>query len=100
MNDGFAEDGFRRGVPMLPRPKSEAWLICALKHKYRDCAQLEKRSGNDHSPDSLKSELAAYLGAMPSREELCQFVEDRRIDGQMIDMESFSLFRDSLLKVI
>lgn len=100
MHDGFAEDGFDRGVPMLPRPKSEAWLICALKHEYRNCAQLEQRSGNDHSPDSLKKELEAHLGAIPSREELCEFVEDRRIDCRRIDMESFSRFRDTLLKFI
>lgn len=29
MLDGFAEEGFERGVPMVPKPKSEAWLLCA-----------------------------------------------------------------------
>ena len=28
MLDGFAEEGFARGVPMIPKPTSEAWLLC------------------------------------------------------------------------
>jgi len=44
-----------RGVAMIPKPKSEAWLLCALKNKpYESCEKLEDRSGNDDSPNSLK----------------------------------------------
>ncbi len=31
MVKGFVCEGFDSGVPMLPNPKSEAWLLCALK---------------------------------------------------------------------
>ena len=39
MLDGFDEEKFSKGVPMIPKPKSEAWLICALKkHAYQNSA--------------------------------------------------------------
>ena len=55
---GFQQAGFDRGVPMVPKPKSEAWLLCALKENpYQHCASLEDESGNDASPNSLKKQL-------------------------------------------
>jgi len=98
---GFADEGFRRGVPMIPKPKSEAWIICAVKDTpYQGCGVLENRSGNDHSPRSLKRELAQILGGLPSRRELCGLVQDGSIDGDQIDMPSFVAFRDALLAAL
>jgi hypothetical protein len=78
MLDGFEEEGFDKGVPMLPKPKSEAWLICALKKRpYQDCNDLEDRSGNDKSPKSLKKELAKLLGEEVTPELLCDKVQAR-----------------------
>ena len=85
---------------MIPKPKSEAWVICAVKNKYSSCDALEDRSGNDDSPNSLKDELANHLGSLPNREELCQMVEDRVIDIQEIKMPSFIAFRERLEEVI
>ncbi len=34
IEDGFGEAGFDYGVPMIPKPKSEAWLLCAF-HGYQ-----------------------------------------------------------------
>ncbi len=43
---GFMEEGFARGVAMIPRPTSEAWLLCALKERpYEQCEALEERPG-------------------------------------------------------
>ena len=100
MLDGFARDGFRRGVPMLPNPKSEAWLLCAVKKQYRNCASLEERSGKDDSPHSLKKEVERHFGHRPSREQLCQMVTDGKIDAHRIDMPSFRAFTDRLDDVI
>lgn len=98
---GFAEEGFSNGVPMIPKPKSEAWLICALKRNpYRGCDALEDRSGNDNSPNSLKAELARLLKGSPSRESLCQLVQDRTVDIDRIKMPSFLAFRSRLEEVI
>ncbi len=97
MAQGFDDEGYKRGVPMVPKPKSEAWIICAVKaNPYQGCAALEGRSGNDKSPDSLKDELARILNGAPTREELCKMVDDRTIDIKRIDMRSFTAFRDAL----
>jgi len=99
MLDGFAEEGFLRGVPMIPKPKSEAWIICALKaDPYVGCDPLEDRSGNDRSPNSLKGELERLLGEPATRELLLSKIEDGSIDCHRITMPSFLSFRASLKK--
>ena len=101
MLDGFAEENFSRGVPMIPKPKSEAWIICALKARpYVDCESLEERSGNDDSPNSLKKELERILGEPATRERLLTRIEDGSIDCHRIGMTSFRLFRERLEQVL
>ncbi len=101
MIDGFNEQGFATGVPMIPKPKSEAWLLCALRdNPYQNCAALEKRSGNDNSPNSLKDELKDWLGYSPSRVDLCEMVNDKRVDVHRIDMPSFKAFKERLDEVL
>jgi hypothetical protein len=101
MLDGFAQEGFAKGVPMIPKPKSEAWVLCALKHpSYRGCEALEDRSGNDDSPKALKKELAEILGGADVRESLCVMLRSRRINIDRIKMPSFAAFRSRLLEVV
>lgn len=50
---GFLEAKFSNGVPAVPVPKSEAWLICCLSHI--NCDQIEQ------SKDDLKEMLEAML---------------------------------------
>jgi len=101
MLDGFAEEGFSRGVPMIPKPKSEAWIICALKaDPYVGCDPLEERSGNDRSPNSLKGELERLLGEPATRELLLSKIEDGSIDCHRNTMPSFLSFRRRLEEVI
>lgn len=96
MQDGFASANYAElGVPMLAKPKSEAWLICAVKAQpYQHCAALEQRSGNDDSPHALKAELAQLIGDT-SALALTQLVHDGRIDPARIDMPSFNRFKQS-----
>lgn len=97
MEDGFRIAGCSTGVPMLPRPKSEAWLLCALKAQpYQHCAALEDASGNDDSPNSLKIKLDALIGHKAGAEEQAQWVKDGRIDPDRLDMPSFLIFRKHL----
>lgn len=101
MADGFVEERFSRGVPMIPKPKSEAWIICAVKaNPYQSCEELENRSGNDDSPNSLKRELRDILEDKPTRDSLNSMVSDRRIDFRQIDMTSLNSFRERLEEVI
>jgi len=107
MLDGFRVENFGRGVPMIPKPKSEAWLICALKDATpQQAAKLENRSGNDDSPNPLKQELHAHLkkrypkNPAHDRERLNGLVQDGTIDHQKICMPSFIAFCDDLAKAI
>ncbi len=101
MMRGFEQEGFATGVPMIPKPKSEAWFLCALKtDPYQGCAALEDRSGNDKSPNSLKGELKEQLGHVASREELCEVVNNQTVDIDRIDMPSFHAFRTRLEEVV
>ncbi len=98
---GFSDEGFDRGVPMIPKPKSEAWIICSVKNnQYQGCGALENRSGNDKSPNSLKDELAEILDGRHSREQLCEMVNNGTIDSNRINMPSFLAFKQALLDLL
>jgi hypothetical protein len=85
---------------MIPKPKSEAWLICALKkNAYQNCQVLEDRSGNDKSPKSLKKELQAILSEEISASLLCEKVL-KSVNIDKIRMLSFKAFRDRLEQVL
>jgi hypothetical protein len=101
MQDGFASANYAElGVPMLAKPKSEAWLICALKSQpYQQCDALEQRSGNDNSPNSLKTELAALVEDT-SAPALAELVSTGRIAPKFIDMPSFNVFKQKFSQAI
>ena len=91
---GFAASGYDRGVPMLPKPKSEAWLLCAVQeHAYQNCIQFESISGNDHSPNSAKKQLDTAMSESGKTYEAPDMVVDGRISPEKIDMPSFNAFR-------
>ena len=98
MHRGFALVGCDTGVPMVPRPKSEAWLLCALQPPaYANCASLEDASGNDASVNSLKRQLAAVCGGEePSAEEQAEWVKTGAVDPLRIDMPSLNAFKQAL----
>lgn len=100
MLDGFAAESFGKGVPMIPKPKSEAWLICAWRnHPYSGCEALEERSGNDRSPKNLKDELQELLDVEVTADSLrCKV--DESFDIDRIRMPSFKVFRDRLGEAI
>ncbi len=101
MLDGFAVEGLTTGVPILPKPKSEAWWLCALRNGYRDCQPLEDESGNDASPNSLKSQIEAHLGEPATRKLLNNKIDDGGIDIDRIkDMPSMMTFKDRLKEVL
>lgn len=93
---GFKLVDYACGVPMVPRPKSEAWLLCAIRPPaYEHCAHLEEASGNDNSPNDLKSQLAALMGLAGAQAQ-AQWVLDGHVDIGRIDMPSFNAFRSEL----
>ncbi len=86
---------------MLPKPKSEAWLICGLQDALSyNCEQLEERSGNDASPNSLKGELRRLIGDVDLPTLFAEAFSEGRIDTDRIAMPSFAAFRTRLEEVI
>jgi hypothetical protein len=100
MLDGFAVEELITGVPILPKPKSEAWWLCALRDGYQNCQQLEDESGNDASPNSLKSQIEACLGEPATRFLLNDKIDTGEIDIDRIDMNSLNEFKKRLNEVL
>jgi hypothetical protein len=99
MQEGFEASEFASGVPMVPRPKSEAWMLCGLLRREdaaRDCIWLEEEAGNDASPHSLKARLARHLGYEPTAEQQVELVSSAQISPEQIDLPSFLAFREEL----
>ena len=98
IENGFKIEKFDRGIAMIPKPKSEAWLICALKEKpYENCHSLEERSGNDDSPNNLKDELESF-GL--SSDEINEMIQNGKIDINKIAMPSFDCFIKRLRELL
>ena len=88
--------------PMVPKPKSEAWLLCALQNSYHNCESLEALPGNDKSPKSAKQALSRVIGcgARESiRECLVRFIENEDISPCQIKMPSLELHKQYLKEV-
>jgi hypothetical protein len=102
IEDGFRAEAFEHGVPMIPKPKSEVWLLCALKDQsYQGCALLEDSiSGNDNSEVPAKALLEQRLLEQGKTvNDLAEMVETGAIDCARIDMPSFNRFRQRLEEV-
>lgn len=101
MLQGFKDEDFELGVPMVPKPKSEAWLLCATKvNPYQHCAALENESGNDKSVNPLKDQLSASLNGKAGTAHVNRLVTDKKIDIDRIDMPSFNCFKADLHRAV
>lgn len=100
--DGFKHSGFNLGVPMLPKPKSEAWLLCLTgANPGGSCEAFEEIAGNDASPNSAKSRLDQALGHHHSAEELCDWLIEQSMElDRMNTMPSFHAFHQALISAV
>ena len=97
MNNGFIAEDYDLAVAMMPKPKSEAWLICALKNNpYQGCDGLEDRSGNDDSRNPLKPEFEALLAVHPTGLSINELIAEDHIDVDRINMKSMNDFKADL----
>jgi hypothetical protein len=99
---GFDESGCNTGVPMLAKPKSEAWLLAACKNDpYQHCHLLENESGNDNSTNSLKNQLSERIGAHSSQ-ALINWITNIKYDYTTVSkqMPSFTAFYQRFLTVL
>ena len=98
---GFDAENYPFGVAMIPKPKSEAWLLCAVKdNPYQHCQQLEDESGNDKGQNPLKAQLSKTLEGNNSAKNLNDKIKSHEIDVHQIDMPSFNVFKDDLKQVV
>lgn len=100
--DGFNCSQFDRGVPMLPKPTSEAWLLSAAQDPpCQNCQSHEDLPGNAVSPNHPKKKLDAAFGKHKSRIELCEWLDETPFDpDRAASMPSFKAFRDRLDEVV
>ncbi|MET4729599.1 hypothetical protein ABIE09_003413 [Lysobacter enzymogenes] len=97
IESGFSAMSFSRGVAMVPKPKQEAWILCAKKDDaYMHCHLLEQESGNDHCLNPLKDQLAKICGGEPNTEVMSEWVVTGQVDIERIEMPSFSRFREAM----
>ena len=101
------------GVPMLPKPCLEAWLLAYFQEDdrtapYTDCAQFEKLDGwSKNAPRSPKNILARRLncpqGAIWKKMKIgphSGYEVVRGIDWDKVDMPSFNQFKTDFLAVV
>ena len=101
MATGFKAEAFALGVPMVPKPKSEAWLLCAVQqNQYTNCARFENISGNDASPNSAKQHLDDALAARGrNHHDVCDMIRDGTVQAARIAMPSYDRFRGRMEEV-
>jgi hypothetical protein len=103
MLNGFLDEDFHHGVPMLPKPVSEAWILCAIyrsENPNRNCNNLENRRYGDGTDHALKYELEEQLGKQPTRELLNEKIASGEINPNHINLPSFNQFKERLSTVI
>jgi hypothetical protein len=94
--DGFARASYARGVPLLPKPISESWLLCLALPGMASCAALEDESASERSPRPLKRQLDEALGGHQDAGELASWIEDAFDADRLSIMPSFAQFRERL----
>lgn len=98
IESGFARAEFSRGVAMLPKPKSEAWLLClAQKPQPNKCVELENLSGNDASPNAVKAQLASAFGQSQNSQQLVDWIKQQSAHiAHLLHLPSYASFHDQL----
>ena len=100
MVNGFASASFDFGVPMLPKPKSEAWLLCAGQTAMHSHAALEDISGNDDSPKSAKDRWEEFMGSSQNAALEADWCASNPTEWtNLLTMPSFKAFYDRFHEV-
>ena len=98
--DGFSSVAFDFGVPMLPKPKSEAWLLCAGQTGQHSHADLEAISGNDDAPNPAKEQWDGLVGTHLSAAQAAEWCDAHPADWRGLNtMPSFKAFFDRFHQV-
>jgi len=101
MLNGFEIEEVVNGVPMIPKPTSEAWVLCALRENYQNCEKLENEKSSPDSKNPLKDQLEQHLGEPGTRSILNDKIDYGELDiNKIVDMPSFNAFKERLDEVL
>lgn len=89
---GFRDaNGFRYGVPMVPRPRSESWFLC--HYQVRPYSKTyEDLPANDASSGDGKHLLANYFHCKPEVQDIYSHVNPDDVNWARIQAPSFCFF--------
>ncbi len=83
---------------MVPKPTSEAWILCCLG-RHQHCKKLENLAGNEVSDEHPKKIIQKKIGEKPTMETLIKIV-DEQCEPDKMDMPIFQNFKINLESVI
>jgi len=94
IENGFsAAESFRNGVAMVPKMRSECWLLCKYqRNPYASGAQFEKLPANDKARNDAKKVLSAFL-RIPVDKMYSQHIYADTIEWNRVDCPSFNFFK-------
>lgn len=99
MEQGFEFANYSNGVPMVPKPRSESWLLCHYQATpYENCARFEKLPANDRAENSGKKLLERFFNCRES--QIYEHIDIEEIDWDKIDAPSFVFFKNRFQHVV
>jgi len=100
IQDGFAlANGFKNGVPMVPCPRSESWLLCFYQdEQYKDNSFFDDLPANDTAENSGKKLLADFFGCKIS--EIYDHIHMEEINWDRIKAPSFLYFKSKFQRAV
>lgn len=95
----YLKDKYRDGVAMIPKPRSESWLLAHYQNTpYQASERFENLPGNDVSEKSGKKLLAYFFHCKEN--EIYDYVNADEIDWCKIDCPSFIFFKKRFQHVV
>ena len=96
MHLGFDNAEFRKGVPMVPKTRSESWMLCIVDKNAARESYDENLPGSDNSPKSGKKVLATKLGCPEKENYTSLSVRIENYDWDNLSAPSFIFFKNRL----
>lgn len=105
--DGFKRCQFDSGVPMVPNPRQEAWLLGYYQEwlpggcSYQNCQRFENLSGNDAAPHQKNAKKLLDSALVKACKKHCDMESEvSTIEWDRVNMPSLNRFRDRLSYVL
>ncbi len=96
MHSGFDNADFRKDVPMVPKTRSESWMLCIVDKNAARKSYYENLPGSDNSPNSGKKVLADALGCSEKENYTKLSGKIENYDWDILSAPSFVFFKNRL----